>query len=125
MLRILPAFLLALLIGCGAEQPADTSGSEPQAADTRVEAPEATDPPAPELLIDRDRLSIYHPVELKPDLSGLSDDQREMLRLLIDAGKIMDDLFWRQSYGDPAPGHGSGGESSRETVMGDTERGVN
>ncbi len=26
-----------------------------------------------------------------------------MLGLLIDAGRIMDDLFWRQSYGDPEP----------------------
>lgn len=105
MFRFLPIFILALLIGCGGEQPADNAGSDAQtnAGDTHIEAPEATDPPAPELLIDRDRLSIYHPVELKPDLSGLSEDQREMVGLLIDAGKIMDDLFWRQSYGDPAP----------------------
>ncbi|MEX0915826.1 MAG: hypothetical protein WDZ60_08030, partial [Wenzhouxiangellaceae bacterium] len=110
MIRILPAFLLALLIGCGGEQAPDSSGPDsPQQdrqtsdADVHIEAPERTDPPAPELLIDRDRLAIYHPVELKPDLSGLSDDQREMLRLMIDAAEIMDDLFWRQAYGDPAP----------------------
>jgi hypothetical protein len=105
MLRILSIFLVAFLVGCGGEQSADSSGSGTQAnaGDTHIEAPEATDPPPPELLIDRDRLSIYHPVELNPDLGGLSQDQREMLGLLIDAGKIMDDLFWRQSYGDPTP----------------------
>ena len=110
MLRILPAFLVALFVvalvaGCGNEQPAESteSSARADAGDSHMEAPEAVDPPPPELLIDRDRLSIYHPVALEPDLSGLSEDQREMLRLLIDAGKIMDDLFWRQSYGDPAP----------------------
>ena len=103
MLRMLSVFLVAFLLGCGAEQPAESTGSAGQAnaGDTHLEAPEATEPPAPELLIDRDRLSIYHPIELNPDLSGLSAGQREMLGLLIDAGKIMDDLFWRQSYGDP------------------------
>src|SRR6056297_2568719 len=110
MLRFLSTSLFSILLaglvaGCGGEQPADDSGSNAQAdaGDTHIEAPQAVDPPAPELLIDRDRLSIYHPVELEPDLAGLSGQQREMLGLLIDAGKIMDDLFWRQSYGDPAP----------------------
>src|SRR6056297_3435009 len=109
MLRILPAFLVAFLMvaylgSCGGEQPADSAESSAQAntGDSHIEAPEAVDPPPPELLIDRDRLTIYHPVELEPDLAGLSGQQREMLGLLIDAGKIMDDLFWRQSYGDPA-----------------------
>lgn len=105
MIRLTVLFMLSLLLGCGGEQPAETAESESagQSGAARLEAPERTDPPAPELLIDRERLSIYHPVELKPDLSGLSEDQREMLRLMIDAAEIMDDLFWRQSYGDPAP----------------------
>ena len=105
MIRLTVLFMLFLMAGCGGEQPAETAESESagQSGAARLEAPERTDPPAPELLIDRERLSIYHPVELKPDLSGLSGDQREMLRLMIDAAEIMDDLFWRQSYGDPAP----------------------
>ncbi len=45
------------------------------------------------------RLDIYHPVELKADLSHLSDKQREMLAILIDASEIMDDLFWKQAFG--------------------------
>jgi len=56
---------------------------------------------APELLVPRARLGIYHPVELKPSLAGLSADQRRMLSLLIEAGEIMDGLFWQQAYGDP------------------------
>ncbi|MGM0658268.1 MAG: dipeptidyl-peptidase 3 family protein [Pseudomonadota bacterium] len=97
MTRLLLVLSFVLLAACGGDP--DTAESD----QARLEAPERTGAPAPDLLIDRERLSIYHPVELKPDLSGLSADQREMLGLLIDAGRIMDDLFWRQSYGDPEP----------------------
>ena len=46
------------------------------------------------------RPEIYADVALTADLSHLSDNQRQMIRLLIDASVIMDDLFWRQAYGD-------------------------
>ncbi len=46
------------------------------------------------------RPEIYAEFALTADLSGLSDNQREMIRLLIEASEIMDDLFWRQAYGD-------------------------
>lgn len=45
------------------------------------------------------RLGIYHPVKLSADLSHLSANQKEMLGVLIDASKIMDDLFWQQAFG--------------------------
>ena len=50
------------------------------------------------LLVNESRLSIYHPVELTSDLSHLSDNQQKMIGLLIDASKIMDDLFWKQAF---------------------------
>ena len=46
------------------------------------------------------RLEIYTPVPLTADLSHLSDRQKRMVSLLIDAADITDDLFWRQQYGD-------------------------
>ena len=46
------------------------------------------------------RPEIYADFTLTADLEHLSDNQREMIKLLIDASKIMDDLFWRQSYGE-------------------------
>ncbi|MDN3651778.1 Zn-dependent hydrolase [Thalassotalea ponticola] len=46
------------------------------------------------------RLDIYKQVTLNADLSHLSNNQKQMLALLIDASKIMDELFWRQAYGD-------------------------
>lgn len=100
--------LAALLIaGCGPDNGAGAHAParEGPAQDDEIhlEAPAAVEPPAPELLIDRERLFIYQPVTLAPDLSGLSKDQRDMLRLMIEAGEIMDSLFWRQAYGDPQP----------------------
>jgi len=45
------------------------------------------------------RLDIYKSVTLSADLSHLSTNQRKMLALLIDASKIIDDLFWQQAFG--------------------------
>lgn len=97
---------LAVLAACsGAEDEASNRKLAVVAVDDEVhlEAPQVVKPPTPRLLIPRERLGIYHPVELRPPLEGLSDRQRRMLRLLIEAAEIMDQLFWRQAYGDPAP----------------------
>jgi hypothetical protein len=46
------------------------------------------------------RFDIYSTVDLKVDLSGLSENQKQMISLLIDAAKITDDLFWQQVWGN-------------------------
>lgn len=46
------------------------------------------------------RPEIYAPFTLTADLTGLSSSERRMLGLFVDAAVIMDDLFWRQAYGD-------------------------
>jgi hypothetical protein len=75
------AFLLfVLLVSCSTESPPETTF-----------VPLVTVAPRPD---------IYADFTLTADLSHLSDDQREMITLLIDASQIMDDLFWRQAYGD-------------------------
>ncbi len=45
-----------------------------------------------------ERLPIYAKVKLSTDLSKLTDDERQVLPLLIKAAQIMDDLFWKQAY---------------------------
>jgi len=55
---------------------------------------------APLLTTVAPRPEIYADFTLTADLSHLTDNQREMIRLLIDASVIMDDLYWRQAYGD-------------------------
>lgn len=45
------------------------------------------------------RLDEYATFRLEADLSDLSIDERSLVVKLIEAAKIMDDLFWRQAYG--------------------------
>jgi Peptidase family M49 len=59
----------------------------------------------PEVDIDRlltaePRPEIYAEFTMTADLSYFTDEQREMIGLLIEAAEIMDGLFWRQAYGD-------------------------
>jgi hypothetical protein len=54
---------------------------------------------SPQLIPEfKNRLDIYKEVTLSADLSHLSANQKQMLALLIDASKIMDDLFWQQAF---------------------------
>lgn len=47
-----------------------------------------------------DRLAQYASIDLTPDLSKLSPSEIDMLPLLIEAAKAMDECFWIQAYGD-------------------------
>ena len=42
----------------------------------------------------------YAEYTLTTDISHLSDNEREMLKLLFEAADIMDGLFWNENYGD-------------------------
>jgi hypothetical protein len=46
------------------------------------------------------RPEIYAPFTLQSDLSWLTDAERRMLGLFIDAADVMDGLFWKQAYGN-------------------------
>ena len=60
-----------------------------------------TQNPAPTLLVEaQSRLDIYKPVTLTADLSHLSENQKEMIVLLIEASDIIDELFWQQAFGE-------------------------
>ena len=39
-------------------------------------------------------------VELTTDISHLSDNQKEMVSHLFDAAKIMDEIYWKQAFGE-------------------------
>ncbi len=72
--------VLLFLVSCGVEEPVG-----PDFQPLEVVAP---------------RPGIYADFTLTADLSSLTDGQKEMIALLIDASQIMDDLYWRQTYGD-------------------------
>jgi len=91
---IVSAFLLAgLLSACEKEVPVVSEAPQETApAETPVTAPVEAEAPS--------RFDIYTEVGLTTDLSHLSDNQRQMISLLIDAAKITDDIFWQQVWGD-------------------------
>lgn len=92
-----PALFVFAVAGCG--EPADEQAAPADAAAT---APEAAAQEADLAAYVDERLDIYAPVRLTADLGGLSAEQRSMLPILIDAANIMDELFWRQTWGDQA-----------------------
>jgi len=73
-------FVSVVLAACGAESPPELAV---ESLDTAKPRPE-----------------IYAEFALTTDLSIFNDEQRQMLGLLIQASQIMDDLFWRQTYGE-------------------------
>jgi len=46
------------------------------------------------------KLDKYVSVKLTADISHLSDNEKEMLKLLFKAAKLMDDIFWMQNIGN-------------------------
>ncbi len=83
------ATIVAVLIGCG-----NKPGTTP--------ANDVPPGPAPSAASES-RYDIYEEFTLNADLSHLSDNQRQMISLLIQASEIMDELFWQQAYGEAGP----------------------
>ncbi len=46
------------------------------------------------------KLNDFASFKLTTDLSVLSENEKKMIPLLIEAAKIMDDIFWIEAYGD-------------------------
>jgi hypothetical protein len=88
--KITPIGLLCafLLSACGSGEPTSTVNSSENTKNTAQA--EASNP----------RFNIYKPVTLQAELTHLSQNQKKMISKLIDASKIMDELFWLQAYGD-------------------------
>lgn len=94
---IIIATISILLLGCNQET------KQPQTAEetTTVEAAiDNSNNKTTTKIASNPRFNIYKQVELNSDLTHLSENQRKMIALLIDASSIMDDLFWKQAFGD-------------------------
>lgn len=48
------------------------------------------------------KVDEFAPVKLTTDLSVLTEKERQILPILIDVAKIMDELFWMQAFGNKA-----------------------
>src|SRR5688572_8507464 len=95
-LTTLLLFMLLTLSACQRSEPeAQQAAAAPEPATTPASevAPEPAD-------AQPSRYDIYATVRLTADLSHLSENQRKMIPLLIEAAAVMDELFWKQCYGD-------------------------
>jgi hypothetical protein len=45
-------------------------------------------------------INTFSSFRLTADLSGLSENEKQMIPLLIEAAKIMDDIFWMEAWGN-------------------------
>ena len=86
------AAAITLSLGLAACQPAGETPA-PESSEVAAEAPDAQDGIAA-------KVAAYAEVPLTANLSQLSEGDREAIRLLLQAGEIMDQLFWEQVYGD-------------------------
>ncbi len=77
---------LLLVIGCK-----DTNKARNPIKQTTAEVTQKT---------MKDKLNEYVSVKLTTDVSQLSDKEKQMIPLLINAAEIMNELFWYQTYGD-------------------------
>ncbi|MGH2608454.1 MAG: dipeptidyl-peptidase 3 family protein, partial [Tepidiformaceae bacterium] len=78
-MRLISLVALALLAACSA-QSGDRQGAEPP---TRADS----------------LLAQYTTVRLTTDLAALTEHERRMIPLLIEAAQAMDEVFWLESSG--------------------------
>lgn len=57
-----------------------------------------------EIMISQEQLKLkadeFTPFKLTTDLSVLTPSERKMIPLLLEAAALMDEIFWKQAYGD-------------------------
>lgn len=94
MMMLTGGLLASLAAGCGKS---DVQNA-PAAPTAVAPAPASTTKPLNSYAAQH--LGDYASVSLTADLSRFDDRQKQMLVKLVQASRIMDDLFWQQTYGD-------------------------
>jgi len=87
---------LSVLLLAACQQAEPPAPAEPAHEEAAAPAEATREAPAAQ----PSRFDIYATVRLAADLSGLDERQKQMIPLLIEASKIMDELYWLQAYGD-------------------------
>jgi len=75
-----------LLASCGNQTKLASYGNQTNKMETKSELQKKADE--------------FIEVELTSDISHLTDNQKEMLGYLFEAGKLMEDIFWQEAYGN-------------------------
>lgn len=87
LLSILSIIMVAGIVSCNSNQkPAkEVTTDEVTTDDVATVAP---------------RTEIYTNFKLTTDISHLADSEKEILKIMFEVADIMDDLFWKEAYGD-------------------------
>lgn len=85
--HLITAALVVLALAGLACQPAEEDATVPTETDTADAA-------------IQELLGKYTTFRLEADLSALSENERQMIPLLVEAAQAMDEAFWIQAYGD-------------------------
>lgn len=80
----LPLLSLVIFLSCNGTSSTSASNDKPDTSSSYIEK----------------NLAGYVPVKLTTDISKLTEKERQILPLLIQAAQIMDDLYWQQCYGN-------------------------
>ena len=78
-----------ILISCSKEEPKGNSENKADNANGAKQMNSQTE-------ILKSRVDIYAPTAVSVDVSFLSDNDKQVLKLMLDAGKLADEIFWRQ-----------------------------
>lgn len=66
-----------------------------------TDKPEANNEPMSEKhKMIKERIDAYAPTEIKVDISELTERQQKLIKILSEAGHIVDEIFWQQSAPD-------------------------
>ncbi|MDQ3290731.1 MAG: Zn-dependent hydrolase, partial [Bacteroidota bacterium] len=91
-------FLLLLLIGNLLEWSCQNKNKAQQVEQQTTQAQQETD--STQITPIQNRLSKYVQVKLAADLASLTPKEKQMLPLLLEVAKIMDNIFWYEAYGN-------------------------
>lgn len=90
------AMAIILITGCQAPQQSEADLENAYKGTITGETPLS---PVSQEIVDQ-RLAIYAPFTLTADISHLSANEKQIITILFDVAKIMDDLYWKQSLGN-------------------------
>ncbi|HBN05476.1 MAG TPA: Zn-dependent hydrolase, partial [Bacteroidales bacterium] len=65
----------------------------------------------------QEKVDEFASVRLTTDLSHLSQNEKELIKTFLEIGQIMDDLFWKQAYGNKTDMDTISDKAAREFAM--------
>jgi len=79
---------MGILSSCGGAATNEAGTQEKQADSAKYQAVQGVD------------LDVYANVKLSTDISHLSKNEKEVLKLLFQAADLMEDIYWQEAYGN-------------------------